>query len=79
MKIAETHPAKNIEEILEVNLKDEKIAVDTYRKILEELKKEKSKGYYDILLEHDVRHILMEEQEHLTELELLQGTSRSSY
>jgi bacterioferritin (cytochrome b1) len=79
MKIAETHPAKSIQEILEVNLKDEKIAVDTYRKILEELRKEKGKGYYDILLEHDVRHILMEEQEHITELELLQGTSGSSY
>ena len=79
MGIAETHPAKSIEEILEVNLKDEKIAVDTYRKILEELKKEKGKGYYDHLLEHDVRHILMEEQEHITELELLQGTQGSSY
>ena len=79
MKIAETHPAKSIQEILEVNLKDEKIAVDTYRKILEELRKEKGKGYYDILLEHDVRHVLMEEQEHITELELLQGTSGSSY
>jgi bacterioferritin (cytochrome b1) len=79
MEIAETHPAKSIEEILEVNLKDEKIAVDTYRKILEELKKEKGKGYYDHLLEHNVRHILMEEQEHITELELLQGTQGSSY
>jgi bacterioferritin (cytochrome b1) len=79
MKIAETHPAKSIEEILEVNLKDEKIAVDTYRKILEALKQEKGKGYYDLLLEHDVRHILMEEQEHITELELLQGTQGNSY
>jgi bacterioferritin (cytochrome b1) len=79
MKIAETHPAKSIEEILKVNLKDEKVAVDTYRKILEELKKEKGQGYYDLLLEHDVRHILMEEQEHITELELLQGTQGNSY
>jgi len=79
MKIAATHPAKSIEEILEVNLKDEKIAVDTYRKILEELKKEKGQGYYDHLLEHEVRHILMEEQEHITELELLLGTQGSSY
>jgi bacterioferritin (cytochrome b1) len=79
MKIAETHPAKDIKGILEQNLKDEKVAVDTYKKILEELKKEKGKGYYDYLLEHEIRHITMEEQEHITELELLLGTSGSSY
>lgn len=57
----------------------EKLAVDTYRKILEELKKEKGQGYYDHLLEHEVRHVLMEEQEHISELELLLGISGSSY
>ncbi len=79
MGIAETHPAKNVEEILKQNLKDEKVAVDTYAKILEDLKKEKGQGYYFTLLEHDIRHILMEEQEHITELELLLGISGSSY
>ncbi len=79
MGIDETHPAKDIKAILETNLKDEKIAVDTYRAIMEELKKEKGQGYYDYLLEHDVRHILMEEQEHITELELLLGISGRSY
>lgn len=78
MKIAPTHPAKEVKEILSINLKDEKTAVDTYRKILTELKREKQ-GYYDYLLEHDVRHILMEEEEHITELELLQGTQGKSY
>ena len=79
MKIAETHPAKSIKEILEQNLKDEKVAVDTYRNIIDALTKEKGQGYYDHLLEHEVRHILMEEQEHITELELLLGTQGSSY
>ena len=79
MKIAETHPAKNLDEVLKQNLKDEKIAVDTYRKILEEIAKDRGRGYYDFLLEHEVRHILMEEQEHITELELLLGTQGSSY
>ena len=79
MDIAPTHPAKTIKQILELNLKDEKDAVDTYRKILEELRKEKGKGYYDQLLEHDIRHILKEEQEHITELELLLGVSGKSY
>lgn len=76
---APRHPAKTIRQILEVNLKDEKTAVDTYRKILEELNKEKTKGYYDSLLEHEIRHILMEEQEHITELELLLGIQGKSY
>jgi bacterioferritin (cytochrome b1) len=79
MNFAPRHPAKTIRQILEVNLKDEKTAVDTYRKILEELKKEKTKGYYDSLLEHEIRHILMEEQEHITELELLLGIQGKSY
>ncbi|MEM2735428.1 MAG: ferritin-like domain-containing protein, partial [Candidatus Bathyarchaeia archaeon] len=79
MGIAETHPAKSLDEILRVNLKDEKVAVDTYRKILEELSKDRGRGYYDFLLEHEVRHILMEEQEHITELELLLGIQGSSY
>ncbi len=79
MEISPPHPAKNIKQILEQNLKDEKVAVDTYRIILEELKKEKGKGYYDHLLEHDIRHVLMEEQEHITELEILLGTQGSSY
>jgi bacterioferritin (cytochrome b1) len=73
------HPAKTIQQILEVNLQDEKTAVDAYRKILEELKKEKGQGYYDHLLEHEIRHILMEEQEHITELELLLGIQGKSY
>lgn len=78
MKIAPTHSARSIKEILEQNLKDEKTAVDTYRKILEALKKE-SKGYYDHILEHEVRHILMEEQQHITEIELLLAIQGKSY
>jgi bacterioferritin (cytochrome b1) len=79
MKISPTHTTKTLKQILEQNVKDEKIAVDTYRKILEELKKEKGKGYYDHLLEHEIRHILTEEQEHITELELLLGVQGNSY
>jgi bacterioferritin (cytochrome b1) len=79
MDFTPRHLAKTIKQILEINLKDEKTAVDTYRKILQELKKEKEQGYYDHLLEHEIRHILMEEQEHITELELLLGTQGKSY
>jgi bacterioferritin (cytochrome b1) len=76
---APRHPATTIKQILEVNLKDEKTAVDTYRKLLDELKKEKGQGYYDHLLEHEIRQILMEEQEHITELELLLASQGKSY
>ncbi len=78
MGMAPTHPANSIKEILEQNLKDEKEAVDTYRKIMQKLKDEKIR-YYDFLLEHEIRHILMEEQEHITELELLLKTQGDSY
>jgi bacterioferritin (cytochrome b1) len=78
MGMAPTYAATTVKEILEVNLKGEKEAVDTYKKIIEKLKTEKI-PYYDYLLEHDIRHILMEEQEHITEIELLLKTSGSSY
>lgn len=79
MGLSETHEAGSIKDILERNLEDEKKAVRNYRHILEELKKEKTQGYYDVLIEHEVRHILMEEQEHITEIELLLGIQGSSY
>jgi bacterioferritin (cytochrome b1) len=79
MDFTPRHPAKTIKQMLEVNLKDEKIAVDTYLKILEELKKEKGQGHYDHLLEHEIGHILMEEQEHITELELLLSVQGKRY
>ncbi len=78
MGFSETHPAGTIKEVLEQNLKDEKTAVDRYRLILQALKAEKIM-YYDLLLEHEIRHILMEEQEHITEIELLLASQGNSY
>ncbi len=78
MGMAPTYAATTVQEILEVNLKGEKEAVDTYRMIIEKLRAEKI-PYYDHLLEHEIRHILTEEQEHITEIELLMKTSGNSY
>ncbi len=78
MGIAPTYAATTVKEILEVNLKGEKEAVDTYKKIIEKLRTEKI-PYYDYLLEHEIRHVLMEEQEHITEIELLLKQSGNSY
>lgn len=78
MEISATKSAKTIREILEKNLESEKEAVDVYSKIMDFLRKDPSK-YYGYLLEHEVRHIIMEEQEHITELEVLLEQSGESY
>ena len=72
MSVAKTYPGRDIKQILEQNLKNEKEAVDIYAKILETIYKEKDKLPYEFQkLEHDVRHVIIEEQEHISELKLL--------
>jgi bacterioferritin (cytochrome b1) len=74
MGMAETHPAKTIDKILEVNLKDEMHAVDVYKRILEKVNTIKNELKYEYLqIEHKLRHIIMDEQEHIAELSLLKG------
>jgi len=77
MGMAETHPAKTLNKILEVNLKDEKHAVDIYLGILKKIHEMKDELKYESFqLEHMVRHVIMDEQEHITELKLLIGTKK---
>ncbi|MEM2995673.1 MAG: ferritin-like domain-containing protein [Candidatus Bathyarchaeia archaeon] len=72
MKMAETHSAKTINEILAVNLKDEMHAVDVYMGILNKVNEMKEELKYEIFqIEHKIRHIIMDEQEHIAELKLL--------
>jgi len=72
MKIAQAKSAKTIKEILEVNLLDEKDAVALYTKILQKVNDEKKNMPYVFWrLEHAIRHIIMDEQEHIMELETL--------
>jgi bacterioferritin (cytochrome b1) len=74
MGMAEGHPAKTINEILEVNLRDERHAVDVYTGIMEKLRDMREELKYEYFqLEHVVRHIIMDEQEHISELKLLLG------
>ncbi len=74
MELAETFEAKGTKEILEVNLKGEKEAVDFYKQIYEKLIENKDSFPYEFeTLEHGIRHVIMDEQEHIIELSLLLG------
>ena len=77
MGMAETHPASTVNKILEVNLKDEKHAVDIYLGIMKKIHEMKDELKYEFFqLEHKIRHIITDEQEHITELKLLMGTKK---
>ena len=72
MSVAKVFPGKDIKQILEQNLKNEKEAVDLYTKILDYIHAEKKNLPYEFQkLEHDVRHVIIDEQEHISELKLL--------
>jgi bacterioferritin (cytochrome b1) len=74
MSLAETHRAVETKKILEVNLKGEKEAIDFYRGIYQKaiINKEKL-GYTAEKLEHEIRHVILDEEEHTVELSLLLG------
>jgi len=75
MDLSETHKAKGIPAILKVNLKDEKDAIDFYKQILQKiLENKKDLPYIYVTLEHEVRHIILDEEEHVAELSTLLGT-----
>ncbi len=74
MGIAETHEAKDINSILKTNLKNEKEAIDYYRQMYQTVISNKNELTYEFeKMEHDIRHVIMEEEEHVTELSLLLG------
>ena len=74
MGVSERHEARETNQILEVNLKDEKVAIDLYKKIYRKIIDNKD-ALQDIFetLEHEVRHIIVGEQEHVSELTTLLG------
>lgn len=74
MSLAETHKAKDLEKILDVNLKGEKDAIDFYKQIYRKVIENKEEFQYQFeTLEHEIRHVIIDEQEHVTELLLLLG------
>lgn len=74
MEMAETHKAGDTKAILEVNIKDEKIAIDFYKKIYRKAIENKAELQYEFeTIEHEIRHIIIDEEEHVVELSLLLG------
>lgn len=74
MGLAETHRATETKEILEVNLKGEKEAIDFYKQIHKKVLDNKESLPYEFeTLEHEIRHVIIDEQEHVVELSLLLG------
>ena len=74
MSLAETHHAKETGKILKINLKGERDAIDFYKEIYKKVVSNKdSLPYAFETLEHQIRHVIIDEQEHVAELSLLLG------
>jgi len=74
MGIAETHKATETSEILQVNLGNEKEAIDFYKKIYKLVMDNKQDFQYELeTIEHELRHVIIDEQEHAAELSTLLG------
>jgi bacterioferritin (cytochrome b1) len=74
IKMHQAGEASDNTSILKMNLKDEKDAVDFYKTIVAELVRSKDELPYEYeYIEHKLRHILMDEQEHAMELKGLLG------
>ncbi|MCS7232804.1 MAG: ferritin-like domain-containing protein [Synergistetes bacterium] len=74
MGLAEVYEAKDIKEILEVNLKGEKEAIEYYKEIYKKVVENKGAFLYEFeTLEHQIRHVIIDEQEHVMELSTLLG------
>jgi rubrerythrin len=72
MSMAETFKANGSEKILEVNLKGEKDAIDFYKQIYQKvMDNRKSLQYEAETLEHQIRHVIIDEQEHVAEISTL--------
>jgi bacterioferritin (cytochrome b1) len=74
MGIAKTHKAEETTEILAINLTGEKEAIDFYKTIYKNVIDNKKKlPYIFETLEHEIRHVIIAEQEHVAELSVLLG------
>jgi len=74
MNMAPAHKAQGMEKIIAINLQNEKEAIDFYKQVYKKILDNKESFQYSFeTLEHDIRHVIIDEQEHVTELSLLLG------
>lgn len=74
MTIGKTRRAKETVQILEVNLANEKEAIDLYKRIYKKAADSKEKLQYEFeRIEHELRHVINDEEEHVAELSILLG------
>jgi bacterioferritin (cytochrome b1) len=74
MSIAQTRKAGDTKGILEVNLKGEREAIDFYKEIYRKVADNKDALKYEYeTLEHEIRHVIIDEEEHVAELTALLG------
>ncbi|MDD5772670.1 MAG: ferritin-like domain-containing protein [bacterium] len=74
MAMSKTQPAKELKNILSINLQNEKEAADFYNQIYKKLRENREAFKYEFsTLEHEIRHIIIDEEEHIVELSLLLG------
>ncbi len=72
MGIAPTHKATGTKQILGVNLAGEREAAEFYIQIWTKVKQEKANlPYAYATVKHEIKHILMDEEEHIAELKQL--------
>jgi bacterioferritin (cytochrome b1) len=72
MKIADTQEAIDISSALRADVKSETIAIEHYKKTLKYIEDNKDLKFYNTMWEK-IRQILIEEEQHLVELEMIQG------
>lgn len=73
MAVDKTHEAHTTDQILKVNTKDERTAIDHYKKVLKYLEDNRNTIDNYMTFWETIRTILIEEQKHVIELEILQG------
>ncbi len=74
MSLAPTYTEQDTEAILKVNLNGEMDAVRYYKEIYRMVIDSKDELEFEFeTLEHELRHIIIDEQEHIAELNLLLG------
>lgn len=79
MKMGETKTALEIRDVLEINIQDEKTAIDFYKQIYSKVMEYKNEFPYVFeTIEHGLRHIILDEQEHVAELSLLYGVMKTT-